>query len=652
MPVAMLLGLIAPVFAAPITIIDDGGPDDNVGQKDLNSFTFDYDNQASGNIAVSWNWDDTAWSGGNTGDACALFDTDGDGFINNAVCVGVGGAGVEQYTTTYSCSDKDTDRCTAPNSVIATTSTFSTAVGGADPFAGDPTHGSSLNVCDANPACNSVDTVATGTIYLSDFGATTATLINVCSYESASPTSNPEECVINPDLPTLTINKVCDPTTDTGKFNLILDTVTEQADATCGTGTGAITTAIGAHTVSESAGTGTTLSDYTTVIGGDCASDGTITLAAGEDKTCTITNTRKPTLTINKVCDPTTDTGKFNLILDTVTRQADATCGTGTGAITTSIGAHTVSESAGTGTTLSDYTTAIGGDCASNGTITLAAGDNKTCTITNTKKGEVEVVKTVGGVAPSGTDQFVFTLRTGASSSSKGTIVSTGTATAGNGGTFTFVPKVVAGTYQLCEAVQPGFDSSLLSDPNHFILDQITSEDDNEWVCIPVTVTSGVKTTVTVNNTRPPGGMAKTIGFWKTHATCAGNNANSARPNATKLDETLASLGSVTVGILDVNTCQEAVSILNKSTLSGKKQASNAAYNFAAQYLAYKLNLEAGADDCAAAALAASQGQTLLVAYGFDGVKINPKPSKSVSALLNSYEQILDDFNNNTLSGC
>ena len=57
------------------------------------------------------------------------------------------------------------------------------------------------------------DTVASGTVVLSDFttNPTTAKLLNVCSYESASPTSNPEECVITPDSGFLTIVKVADP---------------------------------------------------------------------------------------------------------------------------------------------------------------------------------------------------------------------------------------------------------------------------------------------------------------------------------------------------------------------------------------------------------------------------------------------------------
>ena len=46
-------------------------------------------------------------------------------------------------------------------------------------------------------------------------------------------------------------------------------------------------------------------------------------------------------------------------------------------------GNHTVSETGGTGTPLGAFFTAIGGDCAADGTVNLALGDNKMCTITN-----------------------------------------------------------------------------------------------------------------------------------------------------------------------------------------------------------------------------------------------------------------------------
>jgi hypothetical protein len=71
----------------------------------------------------------------------------------------------------------------------------------------------------------------------------------------------------------------------------------------------------------------------------------------------------------------------FNLKIDGDTVLAN---GTGSsGPRTVSPGNHTVSETGGTGTKLGAFDTVIGGDCAANGAVTLAQGDNKICTITN-----------------------------------------------------------------------------------------------------------------------------------------------------------------------------------------------------------------------------------------------------------------------------
>ena len=76
------------------------------------------------------------------------------------------------------------------------------------------------------------------------------------------------------------------------------------------------TTTVGPHTVSETADP-----NYTAVIGGDCAPDGTITLAATDVKTCTITNTfKRPKLTVKKLVDNTgggtKQPGDFPLFVD------------------------------------------------------------------------------------------------------------------------------------------------------------------------------------------------------------------------------------------------------------------------------------------------------------------------------------------------
>jgi hypothetical protein len=190
---------------------------------------------------------------------------------------------------------------------------------------------------------------------------------------------------------TLTVNKVVVPGTDTGKFNLQINGVTKATDVSNGGTTGQVQESIGSYTVGEVAGTGTDLSQYTAIISGDCASDGTVTLAEGEKKVCTITNTRIPTLTVNKVIVPSSDTGKFNLQIDSTTKATDVGNGGTTGQVQVSIGSHTIGEVAGSGTDLSKYTAVIGGDCASDRTVTLAAGDNKVCTITNKRGMKIDL---------------------------------------------------------------------------------------------------------------------------------------------------------------------------------------------------------------------------------------------------------------------
>src|SRR5678816_501116 len=68
---------------------DDQGANDTPAQSDLNAFT--RADNVTGFIAVKWVWDDiNSWTGtGQTGDACALFDTDSpaNGKADAAVCV-------------------------------------------------------------------------------------------------------------------------------------------------------------------------------------------------------------------------------------------------------------------------------------------------------------------------------------------------------------------------------------------------------------------------------------------------------------------------------------------------------------------------------------------------------------------------------------
>jgi hypothetical protein len=72
-------------------------------------------------------------------------------------------------------------------------------------------------------------------------------------------------------------------------FNLQIDGVTVRANVNSGS-TGPQLVTPGSHRVGETGGNGTPLGAFTTVIGGDCAADGTVNLAEGDSKTCTITN--------------------------------------------------------------------------------------------------------------------------------------------------------------------------------------------------------------------------------------------------------------------------------------------------------------------------------------------------------------------------
>jgi uncharacterized repeat protein (TIGR01451 family) len=209
--------------AAPITVVDDKGADDQPGQKDLNSLTVDYGAPGATTFNVKWNWDDTATSGANTRDGCALFDTDADGFANFALCVTVASNGTST-TTEYECTaDNRTDRCAGPTQKSSFLSTASASVvANSDPFGVpsspnfDPNHVTG-NTCDNKPACYTSDTIANANVVLADFGGATATLLNVCSYPSREPNSDPSDCVFTPNSGFLTIVKSATPS-DTTNF--------------------------------------------------------------------------------------------------------------------------------------------------------------------------------------------------------------------------------------------------------------------------------------------------------------------------------------------------------------------------------------------------------------------------------------------------
>src|SRR3989442_52830 len=84
-----------------------------------------------------------------------------------------------------------------------------------------------------------------------------------------------------------------------------------------------------------------------------------MSVAEGADVACTITNTRIPPtgqFEVRKVLRPTAVPGLFTLQIHNFTKMADATDGDTTAKQTVSAASHTVGETAGTASSLSNYT--------------------------------------------------------------------------------------------------------------------------------------------------------------------------------------------------------------------------------------------------------------------------------------------------------
>ena len=166
-----------------------------------------------------------------------------------------------------------------------------------------------------------------------------------------------------------------------------------------------------------------------------------------------VTNTRDTgTIKVTKKLVPATDGGKFNLLIDGQAKATNVGDGGTTGTQTVTTGAHTVGESAGTGTSLANYdaTTscvdkAHGGPADTDGNVQVDKGDQWECVITNTRK--IGTIKVTKELAPA-TDSGKFNLLI--DGQAKATDV-------GDGGT-TGVQTVLPGTHTVGEAAGTATD--------------------------------------------------------------------------------------------------------------------------------------------------------------------------------------------------
>jgi plastocyanin len=374
-----------------------------------------------------------------------------------------------------------------------------------------------------------------------------------------------------------------------------------------------------------------------------------ITVNPGQTVTCTFTNTQRGAIVVKKVTNPSGSTQLFTFHPSYGSNFQLADGGSNNSGYLLPGGGYSVSELATTGW---DQTSATCDNGNSPSSITVNPGQTVTCTFTNTQRGLAKVVKTVNGAAPSGSQSFTFQLRVGASLTAAGTILETGVANATDGGVISFATYLVPGTtYQLCEQMQPGWMTTL--GPPFFSV--YNPSGDNSVVCTDFTVTAGQTKVFPINNTPPPGGLALTIGYWKNWSSCTGGG------QAPTLDKTLLAAANagqpITIGtlVLDPNAlgkttaCQDAVSLLNKTPIGGKKAASDPLFNLAAQLLAADLNVAGGAGTCASAVNAINSAQSLLVKYSFNGSGYSGKLTSADATLANQLATQLDQYNNNKL---
>ena len=408
--------------------------DDIPDQADMSDMGFDFDHNC-----VSWTWDDTlpggAGSGGNTGDACALFDTDGDGGNNFALCAQVdandspppdavfGAEGIRFFT----CDDRMDKPLNCWNALeVATFDTVGALSVVDDPFAGvsgPPAQAGEVHdAADCiGPDCATKDLQFTAHIDLMDFGSATPALTNVCSYPSGPPNSDSKDCIVPPDTGFLVITKDAggDTTTEfsynvTPATGLITDS-NPLGPITGGTSTNLIAVDEGTYAVSELP---TTNWEVDTASCAPPANNGTfdgvdsvtgIVVGAGQTVACTFTN-KLSTAHLTLLKSVTNDNGG-GAVADAWTLTADGAGAndlSGKSGVSGDVlpGEFNLSESGGPGGYTQTDLTCDGGTLVDT-TLTLTPGETVTCTFVNDDVApQLTVIKTVvkdnGGTAVAG----------------------------------------------------------------------------------------------------------------------------------------------------------------------------------------------------------------------------------------------------------
>jgi hypothetical protein len=500
-------------FAAPPSTIppeyfivnDAQGPGDQPGQKDLTRMGRANDT-INGITKIFFSLDDLAPSGGNTQDVCALFDVaPTDGKVDYAFCVEIANVGgvpkintAAGYPKLFHCDNTLTLNCGGGTPLAIPASFQYGDLIGLDPNADlttatDPWSGDDYYPYDSTVALR---------WKTADMNAR---LANVCTYPSASLSSDASDCLANEGGGFLqivkntvggdgsaTFNVTPVPSTNDGAACVPAATNCKSYTVATSGGTGSIGLSLAKDTIAsiqeaapgsqwdftsagctvEGGGSAGTLDPTTRTISG-------ITIIPDTVTTCTFVNSRKPaTVTVTKVV--TNDNGGTAAVSDFTLRVGDTVVTSGSPK-TFPEGTYTITE---TGPT-AGYAASFSGNCSlsSDGSvkITVVAGGTYSCTITN------------NDIAPSLTLSKQVSIKYGGTASSTDfTLSAAGPTPISGGGGASSGSGFKASTYTLSESGPSGYTAS-------------------PWVCTggslsgnKITLGIGQSATCTITNTDTP----------------------------------------------------------------------------------------------------------------------------------------------------
>ncbi len=410
--VLIISGPLSNVLYAQAQIFLDPGGDTGVdGKSDLNGVSIEYTAET---LEIDWYYDNQLQNGSTENDkgACVDLDTDGDLYVNYAVCYD------PDSNTTYlfTCDNSKLEGCTSGATEVELPATCTESyVDELDPSSDD-------GIDDEYQEDTDQDTKISCSLDYDLFDVSSGAdlgVLNVCTVQAESVgamgTSQHKDCALRPQgTATITLVKVVQ-----GGDAIVSDFTLSALDSVSGAGPSGISgtddvTAVsvlpGTYNLSESGIPITNgaydLTSLTCNDGSDTTSvqNPSVTLDPGDDVTCTFTNnlqTAKLTLVKRVINDNggnaspidytlTADGTDTNDLSGNPTNAAPCTDGTANctqGSISADdliAGIFTLSESPnpGTGYTASQWS--CNGGSLSGSQLTLQPGDDVTCTITNT----------------------------------------------------------------------------------------------------------------------------------------------------------------------------------------------------------------------------------------------------------------------------